>query len=86
MQLNIPPEKQQRILDAMKGVYPIPTIPDPSFSGNPANAPRIPKFTDEEWARHVIIRYIKEDVYRWEVSQASKIASDSIALDDDLVN
>ena len=85
MQFDIPVEKRDRIKDAMKGLYPIPLIPDPDYSGG-GEAPLINEFTDEEWMKEATIRLIKNVVHRWESSTAIETARDLILRDETLLS
>lgn len=62
---TIPNNKIQLIIDSMKGLYPIPQIPDPDFVGNPDDAPFINEFTDIAWAKESVRRWIRDQVARW---------------------
>ena len=59
--------KVARVADALSGLYPIPTIPDPE---NPMHF--IPEFTKNQWAKECVRRWIIKQVARWEQSQAQK--------------
>jgi len=76
---DIDNNKIDRVVTAMKGLYPIPTIPDPE---NPDV--EIPEFTDNQWAKESVRRWIRDQVARWE----QKTAKDAIKFspDDDLVS
>ena len=65
---NIPADKIQRIVDAMKGLHDIPT----DANGDPL-------FTDNEWAKECVRRFIKRTVARYE----QKVARDAVAYDED---
>lgn len=53
---RISDEKVQRVVDAMKGLYPIPI----DFETME------PLFTDNQWAREKIRRWIRDQVARYE--------------------
>jgi len=71
--LTISPGKEQKIIDAMKGLYPIILDSD----GNPL-------FQDEEWVREAIKIRIKRDVKKWEEIQAHDAVD--IREDEELVD
>ena len=78
--------KLPRIISAMKGLYPIPMIEDPEWvdPGDGSTAPMIPEFTDNEWAKEAVRRWIRNQVARWE----QKVAKDAIiyAPEDDIIS
>lgn len=86
MQLNIPVAKEQRIVAAMVGLFPIPLIPDPEWTGEPDEIPLVPEFTGDEWAKEAIVRWIKVQEHRWRVSEAIKTARESTIIDADLLD
>ena len=60
-------EKVPRIVEAMKELYPIPQIPvDPE---KPEEGTK-PQFTDNEWAREVVRRWIIAQTARYEQAKA----------------
>ena len=75
--LTIPEAKVQRIVNAMKGLYPIPQSTDKD--DNTTN-----DFTDNAWAKEALRRLIVRDVQRWE----TKVAQDAAVVepDDDIVS
>ncbi len=84
---TIPDAKVQRIIDTMKGLYPIPMIPDPNFVSDPTHpeieAPLVPQFTGNQWAKECVRRWIRDQVARWEQMQAKdKI---KFAPEDDII-
>jgi len=81
---NIPTAKVSRVVDAMKGLSPIPTIPDPDFDGDEADAPQIPEFTDGAWAKECMRRWIRNQVARFEQSEAKKAIK--FTPDDDIAS
>jgi len=66
---TIPEAKIQRVIDAMKGLYPIPQIEDPE---NPDKM--INEFTDSKWAKEAIRRQVISIVKRYEQKEAQKLA------------
>lgn len=75
---TIPDNKIQRVVTAMKGLYPIPQIPDPENEGQ-----TIPEFTDGQWAKESVRRWIRDQVARYE----QRTAKDAISFkpEDDLL-
>lgn len=67
---TISDEKVQRVIDAVKGVFPIPT-----------NSTGVPLYTPGAWAKERIRRMIINIVHTYE----TKIAVDQIIKDDTLV-
>lgn len=65
---TIPDAKLQRVVDAMKGLYPIPT-----------DANQDPLFTDNQWAKEAVRRWIRDTVARYE----QKTAMDAISFSPD---
>ena len=72
IELEYDSSNEQRIIDAMKGLYPIPIIDD------------IPEFTDTQWAKESLRRLVVRDVKRWENKVA--IESVSVSADDSLIS
>ena len=70
---TIPNEKVPIIVDAMKGLYPIPV----DENGDP-------EFTDNAWAKECIRRFIKRTVARY--TQKSAIDAISYQEDDDIAS
>ena len=68
---TIPDEKIQRVIHAMKGIYPIPTTTD---EGNETN-----DFTDSEWAKEAVRRFVVNTVRRYE----NKIAIENAQVEGD---
>ena len=85
MQINIPPEHRQRIVNAMKGLYEIPMVKDPESTPE-APLPKVPEFTDDAWAREAFLRVIRRDVRRWEHRQAIEAANAAVESVKDVVN
>jgi len=78
--LNIPDEKAVRFVVALNGKYPCPQILDPEWDGDPLEEghPMIAKFAPSVWAKKVIARWLNNEVYLWETSEASKAATTQI--------
>jgi len=68
-------EKVQRVVGAIKGLFPVPTDGD----GNPL-------FTDGQWAKEKIRRSIIEIVHRYESKKAQEAAKTLVQEDDSLVS
>ena len=69
---TIPDDKISRVIDAMKGVFEIPE----DDNGEPL-------FTDVQWAKEKVRRWIINQVARWEHRVA--VQNINIVKDDDLV-
>jgi len=63
MTITIPDAKVQDVLDAIAGIYPIPTIP---LTG-------LPQYTKAQWGREWLKRLIRRTVAKYKTDQA-KIA------------
>ena len=74
IKFTISEDKVQRVTNAMKGLYPIPQIPDPEWKDpkDGSQAPMIPEFTNGQWAREVVRRFIIQQVARWEQVEAQR--------------
>ncbi len=74
---NLKEGSEDRIIDAIKGLYPIPQT-KPDLESEPVD-----DFTPAQWAKEYLRRYIKEVVNRYE----SKVAKDAVTVtvDDDIV-
>lgn len=68
----IPNDKIQRVVNAMKGLYTIPTD-----KGEPL-------FTDNEWAKEALRRIVVRDVRRYETMIAQKEAV--VEEDNDIIS
>ena len=67
---NIENGRIERIKDSLAGLYPIPTIDDPENEGE-----TIPEFTENQWAKECVRRWMIKQVARWE----QKVAKEAIA-------
>ncbi len=70
MQLTftIPDTQAQRIIDTMKNLYAIPQVPvDPADPGKGMKN----QFTDAQWAKECVRRWIVEQVQKWENLKAA---------------
>jgi len=84
---NIPTDKLPRIINAIKGLYPIPTIEDPEWvdPGDGSSAPMVNEFTDTQWAKERVRRFIISTVGRHERRTAMDIAADLVSVEDEIV-
>lgn len=64
MSFKIDDSKNERVKEAMAGLFPIPMIPDPDQKKN--KGLHIPKFTKEQWARECVRQWIIKQVSRYE--------------------
>jgi len=71
---TIPDNKIDRVKAAMAGLYP---IPDADEDGTP-------DFTEAQWAKESVRRWIRDQVARWE----TKVAKDAVTVapDDGIVS
>ena len=76
---TIPDNELPRIINAIKGLYPIPTTLD-VITGEQA-----PQFTDTQWAKEFLRRWIIQQVKRWETHMAAQQASNNVSVSDSLV-
>ena len=67
--LTMPTDKALRVVAAMKGIYLIPQIPDPDYVGE-GEVPLIPQYTDAQWVKRQLIRFLARTVHRHERRQA----------------
>jgi len=70
---NVPADKVQRVIDMLKHYFPVPV----DGAGDP-------QFTDQEWAKESIRRWLVKQVQRYERQQ--QIGQVSVDLDDDLLS
>lgn len=72
LEINIPAGQVNRVLAAIKGVYPVPQIEDPSNPGEYIN-----EFNDLQWSKKILIDHLIRTVNRYE----RKIAQDAITIE-----
>ena len=72
---TIPDEKIQRVIDAIKGLFPVPI----DENGDPL-------YTDSQWAKEKIRQFIIDSVYQYEQNKAQDEAMESIKTDNSLVS
>jgi len=77
---TIPDDKIQRVVNAMKGLYPIPMI----NNGTVENPNLVPEFTDSQWAKERVRRFIRDTVARYE--QRVAIESVKYTPDNDIAS
>ena len=75
--ITIPADKIDRVITAFKGLYGIPSIPDPEWveSEETPEAELVPEYTDNEWPKARTIQFIKDTVRRYEESKAKSEVS-----------
>jgi len=71
---TIPDDKISRIVTAMKGLYPIPVDEE---TGEP-------QFTDNQWAKESVRRWIRDQVARYEQREA--INDIAFSPEDDIIS
>lgn len=85
---TIPNDKLPRIVEAMKGFYPIPMIDNPEFDSeqeeSETNLRLIPEFTDNQWAKEAVRRLVVNTVKRYETKQLKDAAS--VENDDSIIS
>jgi hypothetical protein len=69
IEIDIPAEKVNRVITAIKGVYPITQIEDPENPGE-----FIDEFTDMQWTRKILINQLKRIVRKYE----NKVAKSTV--------
>lgn len=79
--------QEQRVIDAMKFLFKIPTVPNPDFISE-AETPDVPRmvneFSDADWVQESTRRWIISQVARYE----QRMAMDAIQIqpDNTLIN
>jgi len=71
IKFTISSDNVQRIINAMKGLYPIPMVDE----GTQEEPDMHPEFTESEWAKEAVRRIVIRDVSRWENKVAQELAS-----------
>lgn len=76
---TIPNEKLLRITDALAGLYPIPQV----NNGTEEEPDMQPEFTNNQWAKESVRRWIVRQTARWE----QKVAKEAIVFspEDDII-
>jgi hypothetical protein len=78
--------KVQKVIDTMIWLYPIPEIDNPKFISEeetPNEPKKIPEFTESQWAKESLRRFIIKQVQRKDIYDAKSALN--IAEDDSLV-
>ena len=75
--ITIPDAKKQRVIDAMKGLYAIPQI----NTGTVDNPAWENEFTDGQWAKESVRRWIVKQVLRYERLAAKNSAAKGVVKD-----
>jgi len=86
---TIPNNKLQRVKDGLLEIYPNDeTIPDPAWvdPGDGTTAPQIPKYTDNQWLKERVRRFIIQSVKRGEEVIAQRQAKAALLDVDDLAS
>lgn len=79
IKFNIPEEYVERIIKAIKGMYPIPTTQEYP------EAPAIPEFTDAQWAKERVRRFILNTVRNFEQKKVIDEAIAGISIPGDII-
>jgi len=72
--INIPAQHVNRVLDAIKGLYPIPDDED----GNPT-------YNNAAWAKKTLEDHLRSIVKRWEQRSAMDTAKRNVVVPDTVV-
>ncbi len=64
-------EKAADVASALRGLWPIPQIPDPEWVDpeDGSAAPLMDEFTDIQWAKKKLIGFLVQSKYRWQKKQ-----------------
>jgi hypothetical protein len=84
---TIPSNQVNRITDAMKFLFPIPQIQNPDYEDTqttPEEPEFINEFSDGQWAKESVRRWIISQTRRYEEYQAKQAIN--IVFDNDLVS
>lgn len=77
---NIPSDKLPRIIAAMVGFFPVPQV----NTGTEEEPVWEPEFTNSQWAKESVRRWIVRQVQRWETRVAMNAVD--ISEEDDIVS
>ena len=77
---TIPENKVQRVINAMKGLYPIPQI----NNGTEETPNWENEFTDGQWAKESVRRLVIREVKRYETKKAYEQVA--VELDDEIIS
>jgi predicted transcriptional regulator len=80
--ITVDDETSIRLQIAMAGLYPIPMIPDPSFTApvdNPdADAPQVPQYDGNDWVVVCMQKWAQAQINRWEARERIDAAKAAI--------
>ena len=85
---TIPSENLQDITDTMKWLWKIPQIANPAYvdiETTPEEEPMIDEFTDSQWAKEGLRRWIVVQVRRRKKSEASIAANAAVNVSDSII-
>ena len=71
--ITIPDENVTRVIEGVKGIYPVPQIEDPENPGE-----YIDEYGPAAWAKIILIDFLKRTVKRHEQSVASTVAKAAV--------
>jgi hypothetical protein len=75
LEITIPDDKINRVLDSITALHPIPLKDDPDNVGE-----QIPEFTKAVWVKKIVIHFLKSQIARADL----KAAQANITVDIDL--
>ena len=86
--LSVPIGQVPRVKAALLWLFPIPQIPDPEWidPGDGSTAPMVDAFSENDWMKESIRRWIISQVKRYERWEAANDARDGVATDDTLIS
>jgi hypothetical protein len=78
--ITIPSAQVVRVQKILQ-IYPIPQIPDPTWidPDDGSEAPLIDEFTQKQWFKILITRYLKSLVQQVERNEAEQLARDAVS-------
>ena len=77
-------ENIQRIINAMKGLYPIPRVPNPDYLKDGIET--LNEFSDSDWVKECIRQWIMDQVLEYERRIAIELAKEKIEKDNNLIS
>ena len=80
---NVTTTKLTKIKDAMIGLFPIPTSATYDVSGNETET--VPIYTENTWAKKCIIKWVGQQVERYEERTKIDEAKASVVRDDNIM-
>ncbi len=78
VEINIPDGQVNRVKNALIGLFPIPTVT------NEETGEETPEFTENQWAKEKIRRWIVQQVHRYEERMSIQMAREGVLSDDDI--